>query len=534
MAKVDSGTSLGDLIGEEFGPYKLVRRLGVGGMAETFEAIRRGRSGFSQRVCLKLVLPFFRDNQDFVQLFEREARLAAKLRHRNIVGVIDFGEIQDTPYMALELVDGADLRVLLDAQDGTRLSHDYVALLGHELAEALEHAHNPPRGTGGDGSETHIDAIIHRDISPSNILISRQGEILLSDFGVAKAITGTSRRQSAVKGKIPYMSPEQLRAESLDGRSDLFALGVVLFEALAGQRPYEGAHDPAIIMSILNGDHPPLFELAPDAPPRLCEVIESLLEADREQRPENAAALIESLDEFAQSPRRRRELGKLVAEHCVATEAPISEERLAIGQSTTELGSEAPQESSGVQRSSGVPGAAWRARPSVPEAAPTHWSRRKVGSMIAASVLVIAALAAGAITGWPDDETGGGLGEDDTNAESEATGEDETSAALSGEDDATIDSLGADDPTGESAEATSEDSTPSTPVRVRPARLTVVVFPWGNVWINGNAWGAAPLKDESLKPGRYKISVGQGRPAKTQTVRLRSGQRKTIHFDLTD
>ena len=146
-------------------------------------------------------------------------------------------------------------------------------------------------GTRASGQpQTTCEGIVHRDISPSNVLVSRQGEILLTDFGVAKAISDTSRQQSAVKGKVPYMSPEQLRAESLDGRADLFALGVVLFEALAGERPYAGAHDPATIMLTLKGEHPPLPALAPDAPPGLCHVIERLIEPDKEQRPATAAA----------------------------------------------------------------------------------------------------------------------------------------------------------------------------------------------------------------------------------------------------
>ena len=265
MTKVASDPSLGDLIGQDFGPYRLVRRLGVGGMAQTFEAIRHGPGDFSQRVCLKLVLPFFRDNQAFVELFKQEAKLAAKLRHGNIVGVIDFGEIDGTLYMALELVDGVDLQVLLDAQDRKRLPHEHVALVGRDLARALEHAHNPP-GTGNDGHD--LGAIIHRDISPSNVMISRHGEVLLTDFGVAKAVTNTQGEQSNVKGKIPYMSPEQLMGEALDGRADLFAVGVVLFEALTGKRPYAGANEPATIMLALAGDHVPLSELAPDTPAR--------------------------------------------------------------------------------------------------------------------------------------------------------------------------------------------------------------------------------------------------------------------------
>ena len=213
MAQPDLDASANDLLGTEIGPYTLVRRLGMGGMAETFVAIRRGPSDFSQTVCLKLVLPFFREDEEFVRLFQREARLAAKLRHSNIVGVIDFGEIAGRSYMALELVDGVDLQVLLDAESGNRLSPEYVALLGHDLAAALDHAHNPPPEI--DSAEARGAAIVHRDISPSNVLISRHGEIMLSDFGVAKAVTGTARQQSAVKGKIPYMSPEQLRLEPL-------------------------------------------------------------------------------------------------------------------------------------------------------------------------------------------------------------------------------------------------------------------------------------------------------------------------------
>jgi serine/threonine protein kinase len=310
MTKVASDPSLGDIIGQDFGPYRLVRRLGVGGMAQTFEAIRHGPGDFSQRVCLKLVLPFFRDNQAFVELFKQEAKLAAKLRHSNIVGVIDFGEIDGTLYMALELVDGADLQVLLDAQDRKRLPHEHVALVGRDLARALEHAHNPP-GTGNDGHD--LGAIIHRDISPSNVMISRHGEVLLTDFGVAKAVTDTQGEQSNVKGKIPYMSPEQLMGEALDGRADLFALGVVLFEALTGKRPYAGANEPATIMLALAGDHVPLSELAPGTPLELRRVIESLLEPDREERPQDAATLVELLDEIAPPSRVRRELGKMVA-----------------------------------------------------------------------------------------------------------------------------------------------------------------------------------------------------------------------------
>jgi len=171
------------MVGEprEFGPYQLVRRLGVGGMAETFEAARIGASGFEQRVCLKRVLPAFGQDDDFVSRFRREARLAAKLRHTNIVGVVGFGEIRGLQYMALELVDGVDLRSFLKSLPGEKLPPETVALIGFDLARALEHAHA---------------TLVHRDISPSNVLLSRTGEAKLADFGLAKAIDNTTATAS--------------------------------------------------------------------------------------------------------------------------------------------------------------------------------------------------------------------------------------------------------------------------------------------------------------------------------------------------
>lgn len=297
--------------GARFGPYTIVRRLGVGGMAETFEAVRHGTEGFSQRVCLKLALPFLREDEAFVKLFQREARLAAKLRHSNIVGVLDYGSVDETPYMALELVDGVDLLRFLEEEGPLR--SELAALFAVELAKGLSHAHSPPSSSGLDDSATSLEGIVHRDLSPSNVMLSQQGEVLLTDFGVAKAMSGASRHQSAVKGKVPYMSPEQLRNESLDGRSDLFSLGVVLYECLAGSRPFDGGNDPATILRILHGDHAPLWQVAREAPKGLCDVVDGLLQPDRDDRPATASELIAQLDEFAPSPKIQQELGAMVS-----------------------------------------------------------------------------------------------------------------------------------------------------------------------------------------------------------------------------
>ncbi|MDH3199452.1 MAG: serine/threonine protein kinase [Myxococcales bacterium] len=543
MSKIDFDASSSDLLGTEIGPYTLVRRLGMGGMAETFVAIRRGPSGFSQRVCLKLVLPFFREDEEFVKLFQREARLAAKLRHSNIVGVIDFGEIAGRAYMAMELVDGVDLRVLLDAESAQRLSPERVALLGHDLAAALNHAHNPPRDSSFDGG--HAAAIVHRDISPSNVLISIHGEIMLSDFGVAKAVTGSSRQQSAVKGKIPYMSPEQLRLEPLDGRADLFGVGVVLFEALCGQRPYEGGHDPATIMLILQGQHQPLASLAPGAPPEFCALIESLIEPDRDKRPASAAQLTELLDPFVPVPRVRRELGKRVAEL-----RPAEAELQAFGEQATahqpdSVGAEAGEQISGIVGAGEGQKQVERwaeSRPPAPEPpSPVQSESLVTGTLpgrrrsraVTALLLTVALLAGGALA-WRATRD---AGQETLPAASEFEAEpvvavDQVEPGVEPEE-SKIDEPPTSADESEAASAQPKPEPRAEPALQAPASLTVVVYPWGDVWINGKPRGTAPLKNLSLKPGRYRIGAGQGEPTVTQTIRLRPGQKKKLKLNVT-
>ncbi|MEZ4287285.1 MAG: serine/threonine-protein kinase [Polyangiales bacterium] len=285
------------------------RRLGVGGMAETFEALRLGPGGFAQKVCLKRVLPAYCEDAEFVDQFQREARLAAALRHSNIVGVIDFGEEHGTHFMALELVDGIDLRELLAQRSNRRLSAEQVSLLALELAYALDYAHH----LDGRGVPGGLVGVVHRDISPANVLISRAGEIKLADFGVAKAMsTAAATVSQGLRGKIPYMSPEQMRGSDVDGRADLFSLGVLLFEALAGERPFKGSHDVEVMTRLLNDERSAITDLVPDAPPALSEAIEGLLRTDVNQRIQSADELIDVLSRSEPSPQIRRELAVLV------------------------------------------------------------------------------------------------------------------------------------------------------------------------------------------------------------------------------
>ncbi len=286
------------------GAYQVVRRFGAGGMAETFLALRHGPAGFEQRVFIKRILPAFSSDPEFVELFLSEARIAASLRHSRIVGVIDFGVWDDSYFIALELVDGCDLRDVLRRSPGCQLMPEQIALIASDVAEALDYAHR------------RKERIVHRDVSPSNVLVSYEGEIRLSDFGIATALSSThhpvvGQEQDAVKGKIPYMSPEQARGHGVDERSDLFSLGVVLYEALAGRRPFEAGSQVDVLTKIFQGVFPPLKSLRPDAPDELVGICERLLQSNPEHRFQSAHDLLRALDPLVPGPTSRRALGTL-------------------------------------------------------------------------------------------------------------------------------------------------------------------------------------------------------------------------------
>ncbi len=249
-------------------------------MAETFEALRRGESGVTQRLCVKRILPAYENDQAFVELFLEEARVSARLHHGAIAQVLDFGIVEGSHYLALELVEGMDLRAVLSrlAAVQDRLTTGVVAHLAFELGGALDYAHAAAETGRARG-------VVHRDISPSNVLLSRAGEVKLTDFGIAKAMSAdVATRTAAVKGKLPYMAPEYATVGHFDARSDLFSLGVTLYECLVGTRPFDGANDLETLHNLQHGLYTRLQDALPGVEPSFAAAVERLLEVDPERR----------------------------------------------------------------------------------------------------------------------------------------------------------------------------------------------------------------------------------------------------------
>jgi serine/threonine-protein kinase len=214
-----------------FGPYQLVERLGEGGMAEVFKAKAFGASGFETWTVIKRLLPERAGDPQYEKMFIEEARLHARLRHRNLVQALELGVVDGAYYVRLELVDGADLATL---GGSTSMPEPLALFVGEELALALDYVH---RATDDAGRPL---GLVHRDVSPSNVLLSREGEVKLADFGIAKATLLREQTRSGVrKGKYAYMSFEQANGQALTARSDQFALAVTLAELISGRRPFD-------------------------------------------------------------------------------------------------------------------------------------------------------------------------------------------------------------------------------------------------------------------------------------------------------
>ena len=273
----------GDQPGERFGQYTLLEKIAVGGMAEVWKARMRGVEGFQKTVAIKKILPHMTDNAEFVGMFIDEAKLAAQLSHPNIVHIYDLGKLGRDFYIAMEYVEGKDLRSLLNAarKRGMKLPLGLALLIAARLASALDYAHRKR-----DFEEREM-GIVHRDVSPQNVLLTYEGDVKLCDFGIAKAVsqaTGGQTQIGSLKGKLQYMSPEQAWGRPVDARSDLFSLGAVLFEMVTGERQFPGDTEISVLELVRQGRTRTPRQVDPSIPREVDEIVARALAVDPQQR----------------------------------------------------------------------------------------------------------------------------------------------------------------------------------------------------------------------------------------------------------
>lgn len=299
----------------KFGRYILLDRINVGGMAEVFRGKMAGVEGFERLVALKRILPNIAADPDFVEMFVDEAKLAVQLQHANIAQIYELGKEDDTYFMAMEYVSGVDLRSMWDrARHRNRLLP--IAMSCHvmqKVCEGLDAAHRKKDAQGNEIS------LVHRDVSPQNILISFEGEVKVIDFGIARAANKVSKTQAGVlKGKFGYMSPEQVRGTDLDNRSDIFACGVVLYELLVGDRLFLGESDFSTLEKVRNVEMVPPTRLNKNLSPHIERIVMKALAKGREDRYRWASEMAEDLQRYlftTNQPFARTDLQRYMQQH---------------------------------------------------------------------------------------------------------------------------------------------------------------------------------------------------------------------------
>jgi serine/threonine protein kinase len=542
------------------GPYAIDSRLGAGGMAETFVATRN-MQGIEQRVCVKRILPAYAANVDARRLFGREANISAKLRHANLVTILDVGEDSGMPYLVMELVEGSDLGAILERAPGKKLPPDLVAFVLAEMAHGLHEAH------GGGGAHA---GVVHRDLSPSNVLVSTMGEVKVADFGIAKALSGEKATATLMRGKFAYMAPEQLDGASLDPRADFFALGVMGYEMVAGVRPFDAEHDARLVMQIAKNERRPLIEVAPDAPKDLVDTIEALLSPKREERPPDGHAIVERLAPVVPpSMIARRKLGALakaaLAARLEATSKeptrPDADSSLQAFAATIAM-ADAPRAEIRRTRDQAPAVGPVGTNPSLGDTleSPTLQPRgRSPALAIAAAAAVLLALLGG----------GAYLFSMSPAVEAPATVEAPPVATAPAAPAPTtppaptmpttppiavtpppviaVAPVVEDPPppadSHRTAPRTGRRSTPPAPTTPTTpsepstaeasAELSFIVAPWGNIWVDRRYYGRAPVS-VPVDPGTHTVQAGFDTPQATRTIRVRPGQHQRVEFELDD
>ena len=490
--------------------YQVVRRIGVGGAGETFEVVWTGDDGTEGRGCLKRLHAHRAEDPQSRELFVREARIAGRLQHGNLVDILDHNLEADRPYVVFAFVDGVDLRVL--RQKGT-LAPEQILWIGNRVAAALQYAHS--------FSDGDIRGVLHRDVTPGNILVSVEGVVKLADFGLARVRTHETASltvEGEVKGTLPYLAPELIVGGTASEQSDIYGLGAVLYELAVGEPPFSGANSYGLIKKICEGrfDGPPIGEAAQAFPTEFHRLVESMLARRPEDRPESALQVQLELEACGASRRERRRLGAAVREIQGDLQTSAAAQVLLHGHEV-----------------------AHEPEPSPP--AVVRHQKKSRSRLLAAVALISMVGLAGIVMG-----RAGGV-EDLSEVERRASDRIGASAEPSKaaphapankQVAKELERAGRAEPVSEPAgaaavrafETMTSDGPGSAPeARTKPERalLRVLADPWGNVWIDDEKVGRAPVR-RSVRPGTHKVQIGDEYPEEPKYVKVAPGESRKI------
>ena len=527
-----------------FGRYRLVEPLASGGMADVWRAETTLAEGVVKQVALKLVRGEHGARSDFVRMFVEEARLASRLGHANVVQVLDFDQVDGRYYIAMELVRGHDLgRVVERCRDrGVRLGLARAVHAGAEVAKALAYAHRLADGGAPLG-------VVHRDVSPHNVLVSYEGEVKLADFGIARAMGQAGlTAPGTLKGKLAYMAPEQARGEPLDARADVFALGVVLWELCAGRRLFARDTDAATLAAVLDGPPPsPPSAWNEEVPPELDAAILGALERDRVRRTGSAQELATALAGVLLRVTRTPDDADLRA--LMQRLWPVEERVAAARADATRV---RPVPGAAEPLEGAVPPAPAETRVAPPPAEEESATRTAArpraasGRTVRATVigaLLVAIAASVVIWIWRE---GRGRDRSGTSASTSTSGPpavhpeplDEARGRLRAEASAEVRSRGAPihpqrtpedlSPVPRDLHVLTTFGTPAPAAATGEGVLAVNALPWGSVSLNGARLGETPLSIR-LPSGRYRVVVERpGGADVAKIVSVSAGKRTAV------
>ncbi|MBW1895239.1 MAG: serine/threonine protein kinase, partial [Deltaproteobacteria bacterium] len=278
---------------KQFGKYLLIDKIGVGGMAEVYIGKITGDEGFEKLLVIKKILPHLTTEDELVKYFIDEAKIAALLQHENIIHVYDFGNIEDSYFIAMEFLFGKDLQLVIkkSSEIELQIGLENILYIASKICDGLDYAHKL-KNLQGEALN-----VIHRDISPQNIFVTYDGHVKIIDFGIAKtAVQSTKTQVGLVKGKLAYMSPEQAGSQVIDHRSDIFAVGIILYELVTARRMFEG-ETLEIFSRVIEADFEAPENIVADLPPKLIEILNKSLAKDPDHRYKSCSEMLADIED---------------------------------------------------------------------------------------------------------------------------------------------------------------------------------------------------------------------------------------------